>query len=588
MANYVTIANKLIAFANAKDDWDETEIPFSNAKNFINAAGNAAGVTNDSTNGDDAAITAAIAAVASLTQAGTVYFPPGIYYIKTGITVANCNVVCSPDAKFIPLALDISMVSMGKSSSWDGGFFDTNVENFAGVVFDIDGADFDCGMSSYAQRSPRISNVDMLSYAAETSAGFGTAIKIYGDGHLVTFGRVQNCRIRNYEYGLHITASTTGYVNGWTFDNIDFVVCGHCIYMAGTGTYGIYGNKFTNISFQPGTGTYIITQEVMYIGALCVNNLFTNMMFVDLGDCVGTPVQLRPTAAGNKIMGGSIQRLQIADYGTMNQYMADDREMSTPTEIGVTWEPGTLADHDTATKAVAAPYTQLGDAVIAAAPYSLAGCLCCAYPTGTNTAEILVCNETAGEVPLASGDWKIKTLPKERCNFATTVEPGAIAAGGFYSTGDITYYGVALGDLVLAGPGVDLNGVYCTCAVTAADTITVTLNNLTSGEITLASSTWCFYVFPKTTSKAYLSRDIPSLNDGIGANYNQTATGRVLLGDFVCGTVDKDNKDVALGAYCYQNIGVTLRAQNESGGVADIDAGFIRFWIWKQGDPWRI
>lgn len=52
----------------------------------------------------------------------------------------------------------------------------------------------------------------------------------------------------------------------------------------------------------------------------------------------------------------------------------------------------------------------LGDYVIVAAPYDLAGVIASGYVSAANAVKIALFNSTAGTVDLASGTWKIKVL----------------------------------------------------------------------------------------------------------------------------------------------------------------------------------
>jgi len=74
-----------------------------------------------------------------------------------------------------------------------------------------------------------------------------------------------------------------------------------------------------------------------------------------------------------------------------------------------------------------------------------------------------------------------------------TVDPADMAAGA-ESTISVTVTGAALGDIVLAGPGVDLSTVNWSAHVSAANTVTVVIDNASADHIDIASSTWTFVV----------------------------------------------------------------------------------------------
>lgn len=65
---------------------------------------------------------------------------------------------------------------------------------------------------------------------------------------------------------------------------------------------------------------------------------------------------------------------------------------------------------------------------------------------------------------------------------------------------DITITGAALGDFVLASIGVDTVDLVLTGAVTAADTVTLTLANNTGAAVDLAATTAYARVFPRANA----------------------------------------------------------------------------------------
>ncbi len=75
-----------------------------------------------------------------------------------------------------------------------------------------------------------------------------------------------------------------------------------------------------------------------------------------------------------------------------------------------------------------------------------------------------------------------------------TVNPADMAAGAESSI-TVTITGVALGDIVLAGPGVAItDGVVWSASVSAANTVKIVFANPTGDHVDLASSTWNFLV----------------------------------------------------------------------------------------------
>jgi len=92
--------------------------------------------------------------------------------------------------------------------------------------------------------------------------------------------------------------------------------------------------------------------------------------------------------------------------------------------------------------------------------------------------------------------------------FKTTVTEASIATGaGGVSAGNITVVGAALGDFVMFAPKADVVDLVVSGQVTAADTVTVTLVNLTGGAVTALSGG---VVFNGIVLKAGPQFDAPS------------------------------------------------------------------------------
>lgn len=70
-----------------------------------------------------------------------------------------------------------------------------------------------------------------------------------------------------------------------------------------------------------------------------------------------------------------------------------------------------------------------------------------------------------------------------------TVDPGSLIDGAG-ETVAITVTGAALGDFALFSAPYDLQGISATAYVSAANTVSVRLQNETGGTIDLASGTW--------------------------------------------------------------------------------------------------
>lgn len=74
------------------------------------------------------------------------------------------------------------------------------------------------------------------------------------------------------------------------------------------------------------------------------------------------------------------------------------------------------------------------------------------------------------------------------------VNPASLTTGT-NTTGTVTV-SCALGDFIIVAVPLDLQGMQLTAYVSAANTVTWVLNNVTAGTIDLANSTWTFVVLP--------------------------------------------------------------------------------------------
>jgi len=80
----------------------------------------------------------------------------------------------------------------------------------------------------------------------------------------------------------------------------------------------------------------------------------------------------------------------------------------------------------------------------------------------------------------------------------------AATGSGTFASSDVTVSGVALGDLVFVSLAVDTVDAVVVGAVTAADTVTVTLLNNTAGAVDLASATVRIVVLRLSDQVSYI------------------------------------------------------------------------------------
>lgn len=92
---------------------------------------------------------------------------------------------------------------------------------------------------------------------------------------------------------------------------------------------------------------------------------------------------------------------------------------------------------------------------------------------------------------VVSGPMQFRDLFDNFYVYTATYDPGNAATGsGTFASSDVTVPGVALGDVVLASSfSLDTVDTAIVAAVTAANTVTVTVLNNTAGAVNLASGT---------------------------------------------------------------------------------------------------
>jgi hypothetical protein len=103
--------------------------------------------------------------------------------------------------------------------------------------------------------------------------------------------------------------------------------------------------------------------------------------------------------------------------------------------------------------------------------------------------------ETNGSVRLVNSDGSSAVL--NTLSGSATYDAGSLVdAAGVTTT--VTVTGAALGDFAMASLGVDLAGITVTAYVSAANTVSVRLQNESGGTIDLASTTLRARVFKAT------------------------------------------------------------------------------------------
>jgi hypothetical protein len=120
-----------------------------------------------------------------------------------------------------------------------------------------------------------------------------------------------------------------------------------------------------------------------------------------------------------------------------------------------------------------------GDFVQVSATVQTAGLVYTGYVSATDTVKTRISNVSAGAIDPASQTLLYK-VSKQAANWVSQ---------------DVTVPGAALGDLALASFGVDVADLHIDAQVTAANTVTLTIVNLTGAAVDLASTTVRVLVF---------------------------------------------------------------------------------------------
>lgn len=236
-----------------------------------------------------------------------------------------------------------------------------------------------------------------------------------------------------------------------------------------------------------------------------------------LGDFV-VSVSLDVDAAGITVTGyvsaaNTVSvRLQNESAGTVNLASATLRVLVLPYKaqgaaVGMlqgseTYNTASLADGAGATNAaVACIGAALGDYTLVSFGVDLQGITVTSYVSATDVVTVRLQNESGATVDLASTTVRVRVIP-----YATFGRVPVLASLAGVLTGSATYdaanlvdkagestnitvTGAALGDFALISTGIDMSGITVTGYVSAADTVTLRVQNETTGTLDINSQT---------------------------------------------------------------------------------------------------
>lgn len=175
-----------------------------------------------------------------------------------------------------------------------------------------------------------------------------------------------------------------------------------------------------------------------------------------------------------------------------------------------TYDTASLADGAGATTTVTVRGAALGDYALVSLGLSAQGITVTAYVSATDTVAVRIQNESGGTIDLASTTVRVRVLPEAsfgavaaisglvgHLKGTATFDASSLVDGAGQTT-TVTVTGAVLGDFAIFGHGVDLQGITTTAYVSAADTVSVRLQNETTGTLDLASATLNCRVIPKS------------------------------------------------------------------------------------------
>ena len=218
---------------------------------------------------------------------------------------------------------------------------------------------------------------------------------------------------------------------------------------------------------------------------------------------------------------------------------------------------------------------------------SLADLMVSAYKSNLTDVTVRMYNRSGGNITLANSYFYTRSFPQTEIQSKNSLayDPPSLATLTSAST-TIPVFGATLGDFVVvgfdSGAAGNLNNVNLFGYVSATDTVTAYFVNRTSGTVDLAAGTLVAYkVKPDFDFYGTATYDAPSLAANAGATTTVTVTG-ARVGDIAMFSMGVDQAGVVGFATVSANDTVTVRFQNESGGVVDLASTTLRVGVFKR------
>lgn len=170
-------------------------------------------------------------------------------------------------------------------------------------------------------------------------------------------------------------------------------------------------------------------------------------------------------------------------------------------------------------------------------------------------------------------------IPGELCTDSRSTTLSGAEASGQTVLSLTSASGMAVNDWI----AIELDsGAYHASFITAIAGNDVTISAATTGDAAAGNEvrTNRFVRMPSTFLIASATYDPPSLADGAGATTTITCTGAA-VGDFAAATFSNDLQGITVTAWVSSSNTVSVRFQNESGGLLDLSSGTLRVRVTK-------
>jgi len=218
---------------------------------------------------------------------------------------------------------------------------------------------------------------------------------------------------------------------------------------------------------------------------------------------------------------------------------------------------------------------------------SLAGLMASAYKSNLSDVVVRIYNRSGAGITLADSYFYTRAFKQSEIQSKNSVayNPPSLATGAS-SSPNIPLCGAALGDFVAVGFGNSVDGNLSNMNlfgyVSGANQVTAYFVNRTSGTVDLAGGTLVAYkVKPDFDFFDTATYDAPSLAAGGGATTTVTVTG-ARVGDIAMFSMGVNQAGVVGFATVSADDTVSIRFQNESGGVVDLASTTIRVGVFKR------